>query len=159
VPVKLLIIAATAALCAGCGQDNSCGPGKATVVDVVDGDTIKLDSGETVRYLMVDTPEITNGKNDCYGAESRDFNESLVLNQEVSLEYDVECEDRFDRLLAYVSVGDREINSLLLDRGFACLLYIPPNGADRRDEFTALETNAKNEGKGLWGACEEVTCD
>lgn len=62
-------------------------------------------------------------------------------------------------MLAYVSVGDREINALMVERGYACVLQIPPNGADRADEFDDLEYAAKNGMAGLWGACEEVTCD
>jgi micrococcal nuclease len=137
-----------------------CGPSKATVASVIDGDTIVLDTGEKVRYLMIDTPEITGGKNDCYGAQARDYNEELVLGQEVSLTYDVECSDRFGRLLAYVEAPDGEMNTLLLERGFACLLVLPPNGADRESEFATLELEARQSGEGMWAACEgAIACD
>jgi len=136
-----------------------CGPSKATVASVIDGDTIVLESGEKVRYLMIDTPEITGGKNDCWGEEARAYNEELVLGQEVTLTYDVECTDRFDRLLAYVEAPDGEMNTLMLERGFACLLSIPPNGTDRESEFATLELEARQSGEGMWGACSEVTCD
>src|SRR5690242_6898196 len=69
---------------------SSCGPTSAVVDHVIDGDTVVLDSGERIRYLLVDTPEITNGHNDCYGAEARDYNNMLVTGQSVTLEYDVE---------------------------------------------------------------------
>ena len=139
---------------------NLCGPSTATVASVIDGDTIVLDTGEKVRYLMVDTPEITSGKNDCYGEEARAYNEELVLGQEVSLTYDVECTDRYGRLLAYVEAPDGEMNTLLLERGFACLLVLPPNGADRESEFASLELEARQSGEGLWTACDgAVACD
>lgn len=136
-----------------------CGPTRATVAAVIDGDTIVLESGEKVRYLMVDTPEITSGKNDCYGEQARAYNEELVLGQEVTLTYDVECTDRYDRLLAYVEAPDGEMNTLMVERGFGCVLVIPPNGSDRRSEFETLELGARQSREGLWGACEEVTCD
>ena len=136
-----------------------CGPTTAKVASVIDGDTIVLTTGEKVRYLMVDTPEITSGKHDCFGEEAHRYNEDLVLGQEVSLTYDQECEDSYGRLLAYVEAPDGEINTLLVDRGFACVLYIPPNGAAREAEFADLELKARQSKAGLWGACADPTCD
>lgn len=138
-------------------EGERCGPSKGTVARVIDGDTIELASGEKIRYLMVDTPE-TSGGVECYGEEARQFNIDLVEGQSVTLLYDTECVDRYQRLLAYVSVGDREVNSLLVERGFACVLHIPPNGADRKIEFETLESLAKQQGRGLWGACMSNPC-
>ena len=143
----------------GSGAGSSCGPTEAVVARVIDGDTIELEDGSRVRYLMVDTPESTNGKDDCFGAEATALNRMLVEGQTVTLRYDVECTDVYDRLLAYVEVGDREINSLLVERGAACVLHIPPNGEDRVDEFEQLEDEARASLVGAWGACEDVTCD
>ena len=103
-------------LCA-CGSEPSCGPGAGVVSRVVDGDTVVLQSGERVRYLLVDTPETTNGKHECFGAECRDFNRSLVEGRNVRLEYGEACTDRYGRLLAYVTVDGREVNSLLAKAG------------------------------------------
>ncbi len=154
----LVLGAALGFACAG-ADEGRCGPGSAVVARAIDGDTVELETGERVRYLMIDTPEITNGKHDCYGAEARDFNAGLVEGREISLSYDVECEDDYGRLLAYVEIGDREVNALMVERGFACVLRIPPNGEQRADEFDDLEYEAKTGMVGLWGACEEVTCD
>jgi micrococcal nuclease len=141
------------------GGSSRCGPTRATVVDVIDGDTVELEGGERLRYLLVDTPEITQGKNDCFGAEARDFNRDLVLAQEIDIEYDEVCEDDYERLLAYVQLDDRSINELLVERGYACVLHIPPNGQDRVDDFEALEQAARDGLAGMWGACEEIACD
>ena len=130
-----------------------CGPRTGVVAEVIDGDTVRLETGEKVRYLMIDTPEITNGHNDCYGAEAKKFNADYVLGQEVDLTYDVECKDKYGRLLAYVEVPDGEMNSLLIARGYACMLYLPPNGEDREIEFRDLQRSAKDQKLGLWGAC------
>ena len=75
------------ALGAGCGGASPCGPERGVVADVVDGDTIVLESGERIRYLLVDTPESTGGKDDCYGREARTFNAQLVQGKEVTLTY------------------------------------------------------------------------
>jgi micrococcal nuclease len=160
---SLLALGSSLAL-AACSSDDgdgtsACGPTSGLVTNVVDGDTIDLDSGERIRYLLVDTPESVNGATDCFGQEAKAFNHDLVLGQHVTLRYDEECTDRFGRLLAYVSVGDQEINSLLVERGYACVLYIPPNGSERRTEFDTLEAEAKAAGRGMWSACQVVTCE
>lgn len=144
---------------AACDSGSPCGPTEAVVARVIDGDTIELASGETIRYLMVNTPETTGGKNECYGANAVQFNRDLVEGKTVELDYDEECTDRFDRTLAYVSVNGQEVNSLMIERGYACLLHIPPNGDDRVDEFEALEDAAKAANRGLWGACDPIPCN
>jgi micrococcal nuclease len=138
---------------------SSCGPSSAVVDHVIDGDTIVLDSGERIRYILVDTPEITNGHNDCYGAEAREYNHTLVTGRTISIAYDEECQDRYGRLLAYVNVGDVEINRTLLEDGYACLLHISPNGDDRFVEYQGLEDMAKADELGMWSVCGTVACD
>lgn len=138
---------------------DTCGPSEAIVDWVVDGDTIILVGGERVRYILVDTPETTNGKDECWGQEATEFNASLVLDQTISLEYDEECRDQYGRLLAYVSVQDYEVNRLLIEEGHACVLYIPPNGAARFSEFQMLENTASANGTNMWGDCDPVPCD
>lgn len=138
-------------------EPNRCGPSEAFVERVIDGDTVELAGGERVRYLLIDTPESTSST-ECFGPEATTFNRLLVEGQEVELEYDDECRDRFGRLLAYVRVGDREVNALMVERGFACVLHIPPNGQARVDSYEDLEAQAQYDDRGLWGACEERPC-
>ena len=142
----------------GGGSNTACGPARGTVVQVIDGDTLELQSGVRIRYLLVDTPENTS-EVECYGPESTQFNVDLVEGEDVALSYEQECADDYGRVLAYVSVGDREINSLLVERGFGCALYIPPNGEERREEFESLEARARADSRGLWGACPENPCN
>jgi micrococcal nuclease len=146
----LLVVALTA-----------CGPGvdTAVVARIIDGDTIELDRGERVRYLMVNTPETTGGSNECYGTNAVTFNTDLVLGKTVELRYDVEREDMFGRTLAWVTVGGQEVNTLIIERGYGCVLYIPPNGEDRRSEFESLEQAARLANRGLWGACSPIPCN
>lgn len=156
----LLVGCGTPSASADAGGESKCGPSSGVVAFVTDGDTITLESGVKLRYLLVDTPEITQGKNDCYGAEARDFNRSLVDGKTVSLTYDeAGCTDRFGRTLAYVTVDGTEMNKLLVERGFGCVLSIPPAGASRSEEFFAAERTAKAQNRGVWGACNPVTCD
>jgi micrococcal nuclease len=142
----------------GGGGDASCGPTEGKVERVIDGDTIELSGGERVRYLMVDTPEATGGKQECYGPNAALFNTDLVLGKTVALRHDVECRDSFGRALAYVSVAGHEVNALMIERGYACVLHVPPNGDDRAAELDALEATARRARRGLWGACDPIPC-
>ena len=141
---------------AACGSGSPCGPTEAKVDRVIDGDTIVLTTGEKVRYLLVDAPETTLGHDDCYGSNAAQFNSDLVLGKTVQLSYDVECTDMYGRLLAYVSVDGQEVNKLMIERGYACVLHIPPDGDDRADEFKMYQLEAKTAMRGLWGACDPL---
>jgi micrococcal nuclease len=158
---SLLIIGVVASLnviaCNGDNENEACGPTSSTVTQVLDGDTVELDDGTRIRYLLIDTPEMnsTNSKDpECFAQEAKAFNEELVLNKKITLEYDEDCDDAYDRLLAYVSVDETSVNKLMLERGYAKLLFIEPNKL-YLDEFEAVATLAENAKSGLWGACEE----
>ncbi len=56
--------------------------------------------------------------------------------------------DRYGRLLAYVRIGDRDINSELIRRGYAYAYTRFP--FSRRDEFIQLEREARAKKYGLW---------
>jgi micrococcal nuclease len=158
--VKLVVLAcATLAACGGGGGSSECGPTEATVARIIDGDTIELMSGERIRYLMVNTPETTGGKMDCYGENAVQFNRDLVEGKQITLTYDEQCTDMFGRTLAYVEVNGTEVNTVMVERGYACVLHIPPNGDDRADEFEALEDAAKAARRGLWGVCDPIPCN
>ena len=57
-----------------------------------------------------------------------------------------------------MTVDGQELNRLLVERGYGCVLHIAPNGDDRKDEFDMLEFRAKAEGRGLWSACMPAPC-
>lgn len=148
--------------CAGPSADEgddptACGPSEAVVARVIDGDTIELDSGERVRYLMIDSPESTT-QVECWGPEAKQANQDLVEGKTVQLRYDAECSDQYDRQLAYVELSGQVINEVMVERGHACVLHISPNGDDLVDEYEALETAARMLDKGLWAACDPLPC-
>lgn len=136
----------------------ACGttPDSGLVDRVIDGDTIVLTTGEKVRYLLVDAPETTNGHADCFGTNATQLNSDLVLGKTITLTYDVERTDAYGRTLAYVTVDTTDVNALLVARGAACVLFIPPDGADRRAAYEALQADAKAHRRGIWGTCEPL---
>ncbi|MFP2903915.1 thermonuclease family protein [Pyxidicoccus sp. 3LFB2] len=151
-------VLATALLACGEEAGAPCGPDMGRVAEVIDGDTLLLESGERIRYLLADAPESTGGTRECFGPEAHAFNRGLVGGRRVALAYGEACTDRFGRLLAYVSVDGREVNTLLVERGHACVLHVPPAGSARRAEFEALEAEARRARRGVWGACAPVPC-
>ncbi len=130
-------------------------PSSGTVVTVFDGDTILLNSGEKVRYLGIDAPEVSHRSSpaDCFGYEAKALNEKLVLNQRVNLRYDRVKTDPHGRLLAYVFLPDgRCVNSEMLMHGCA-MVFRSSNGFDRFEEFLAYQMQAMRTRRGLWGQC------
>lgn len=132
----------------GC-EAGRCGAGEGVVARVIDGDTVVLGDGRTVRYLLVDAPEADA----CFGATATRANTELVLGQRVDLAYDEVCEDRYGRTLAYVHVGDVDASRWLIERGYGCVLYLPPDGSARVDELAAIEADARAARRGVWSAC------
>ena len=154
----LVTVVFTAFLHLGCGTDDMsmCGPRSDTVSSVIDGDTIVLSGGERIRYWFVNTPELNgNDGPECFATEAREANRRLVDGVEVSLEYpslEQGCRDRYDRLLALVSVNGQTVNKVLVERGYA---KVEAYGDDHPilGELEYLEDEAQTNGKGLWGAC------
>jgi micrococcal nuclease len=100
------------------------------VKQVYDGDTVALSSGEQVRYIGVDAPEIDHqgGKSDFLAHEARQINAKLVQGKPIRMEFDQERKDRHGRLLAYVFLENGAmVNELLVKRGVARVFPNPPN--------------------------------
>ena len=135
----------------------TCGPQRATVISVIDGDTVILESGERIRYWFVDTPELNGGDGaECFADEARQLNLQLVDGREVNLEYppiEQGCRDRYDRLLALVGVDGVSLNKTLVERGYA---RVESFGDEHPilGELEYLEAEAQSQNKGLWGACK-----
>lgn len=123
----------------------------AKVERVVDGDTIKLETGETVRYIGIDTPETVDTKRTvmCYGKEASEINRQLVEGKTVELEKDVSETDRYGRLLRYVWLDGVLINEYLVREGYAVSSSYPPD-IKNQSIFLQAEELARNEKKGLW---------
>ena len=121
--------------CETLGEDIGSGP-KLTpgvrheVKSVYDGDSILLDSGEKIRYLGIDTPEIdhSGGKSQFMAHAARNLNVKLVNRARVRMEYDRKRRDRHGRVLAYVFLEDGQmVNAILLRKGLAHLMFKRPN--------------------------------
>lgn len=118
----------------------------------VDGDTIKLDNGETVRLIGVDTPESVHPLKpvEYFAKEASDFTRSLVVGRYVTLEYDQTLRDRYGRLLAYVYLDDGTfVNAEIIKQGYGFAYTKYP--FKHIDEFRVYEREAREAKRGLWG--------
>ncbi len=125
---------------------------KCRFVCVVDGDTIKVKGEDgkevSVRMIGIDAPESRPNKRldlqmmqqnkdrDAIlelGEKSKTHLKELIGNSEsVYLEYDIQKFDKYDRILSYAYILDKNnrlimLNEQMLKDGFAYLLTIPPN--------------------------------
>ena len=138
---------------ASCIPDNPAQTGK--VVDVVDGDTIKVvldedDQTYTVRYIGMDTPESTT-QLEFFGAEASIRNVQLVMGKNAILIKDVSETDRYARLLRYVIIDNQFINYELVAQGYANTASFPPDVACI-STFQVAEKQARASSLGLWNA-------
>lgn len=117
---------------------------------IVDGDTVQLDTGETVRLIGINTPE----RNQPFYEEARAFTSQLLLDQPVRVETDVEPQDRYGRTLAYLFLQDGTFANLeIVRQGYAQAWNIPPNSRYAA-EFAAAEAEARGANVGIWTASE-----
>lgn len=124
------------------------------VVRVVDGDTIEIEDGQTVRYIGIDTPETVHPQKavECFGREASNKNKELVEGKFVQMEKDVSEVDKYGRLLRYIYVDDIFINELLVKEGFAHASSYPPD-VKYQDLINNAQSEAQSQNKGLWAGC------
>jgi micrococcal nuclease len=153
--VKLLVLLAVMAVAlvafALLTRDSSASG--AVVEHVVDGDTIQLVGGTRVRLVQIDTPEKGD---ECYGNEASELTRRLLPSgTHVRIEQDpaLDQEDRFGRKLAYVWKDDEDVNLTLVEEGAAGVWFFDGSRGRHADDLLRAAERARNEGKGLWGAC------
>lgn len=128
----------------------------ATVLRIVDGDTLVLVGGERVRLTGIDTPETKHPRRpvECFGPQATEHLEGLLPpGTAVRLEFDVERTDRYGRTLAYVWRREDalHVNRAMLAGGYAQVLTVPPNVA-HQETYLAAQREARRDNRGLWGA-------
>ena len=100
------------------------GPPTWAVAYVVDGDTVKLTNGESVRLVGIDTPE----RGECGFDESKVALERLIRGRRVQLRMSDEDRDGYGRLLRYVDVAGMDTGLRLIRAGLAVARYDSRDG-------------------------------
>jgi micrococcal nuclease len=153
-------------LAAGCASHPESAPAptgvgtSVPVLKVTDGDTLHVryqERDERVRLIGIDTPEVPwyGGAGECFGVEAGLYARRRLDGRTVSLVFDVNQRDRYDRLLAYVYLGDELINLTLVRQGYATADPVPPD-TRMSSAFDQAEGAARTAGKGLWSACPSM---
>ena len=135
----------------------------ATVSRVVDGDTIEIspavDGNEEVRLIGMDTPETKDPSEEVepLGPEASAFATDSLTGRSVGLEFDVEREDQYGRLLAYVYLSGEMFNETLVEEGLAQAYPYEPN-TRYEERFAAAQEQARAAGIGIWGLSLNKQC-
>lgn len=131
---------------------------KYKVTKVIDGDTIQVEGGKTIRYIGIDTPETSDPSKpvECYSREATQKNKELVEGKEIRVEKDVSETDQYQRLLRYIYVEDTFVNEVLVKDGFARATPYPPD-TKKQDVFSKAQEDAKSNKLGLWGKCSTAS--
>jgi len=126
---------------------------RATVAQVIDGDTLRLRDGRSVRFIGINTPEIgRQGKPSEPLAEAarKTLQTLLGKNATVGLRFGRERQDRYGRVLAHVYLsGGKSVEAALLAAGLAAQIVVPPNVAMLAC-YRAVEARARRAAKGVW---------
>ncbi len=121
---------------------------KATVVKVIDGDTIDVSIGQNtfrVRIIGYDAPE----KNQPFGETATKFLQALVEGREVLLESDAQAIDKYGRRLYHVWLPQVLLSELMLLSGLGQQMTIPPN-VRHVDFLTKAQQSGRDIGLGIW---------
>jgi len=132
----------------------------ATVIRVIDGDTIVVSLNgreQSVRLIGVDAPEINSSPRgaECFGPESQSYLvENLKEGDQVVLEYDESQGryDKYDRLLAYVFLGEQNMGELMIQNGYASE-FTYKRDYRYQSAYKAAENFANMNDYGLWIEC------
>ena len=112
---------------------------------VIDGDTFRLETGEAVRLIGIDAPELSQPG----GEESHEYLAHLILNKGITLEKGHEDRDKYNRLLRFVYIGTTCINEEMIKQGYAEARYLSPDDP-LREYYIQLEMEAETAKSGLW---------
>lgn len=123
------------------------------VTRVIDGDTFETETGEKVRLIGINAPEIS----DIFGQEAKQYLSYLIENKTVDLQADnlSNDRDRYQRLLRYVILDGVDINKKMVSDGFA-FAYLKYKFSKSID-YEQAQLEARETNKGIWGDSKKET--
>mmetsp|Transcript_37412 Transcript_37412/g.81902 ORF Transcript_37412/g.81902 Transcript_37412/m.81902 type:complete len:238 (-) Transcript_37412:126-839(-) len=140
------------------------GAEKHRVRNVYDGDTLTLTDERRVRFLGIDTPEIKDKQP--YAQEAKAYTKDRCDKRDIWISYEPggEKEDHYGRLLCFVWVPAEDgngylcVNEGIIAAGYASA-YHPGKGKHLHnwDKLIALQSQARNEKRGMWANFEDFT--
>ncbi len=113
---------------------------------IIDGDTIVIENySENIRLLGINSPE----RGEIGFEEAKEFLEDLILKEEVELE--INGQDKYYRTLAYIHLGNKNMNVEMVEMGFANY-YFYSDGEKYSEELMDAWEKCLENGKNL---CEK----
>lgn len=126
----------------------------AMVVEVIDGDTIRLHDGQQVRLVGIQAPKLSLGRPNFIdwpkAEDAKSLLEKISLNKKVSIYLNQQLVDPHQRLLAHVVTEDGFwLQEEMLMQGMARVYSFPDN---RRliKEMLTIEEKARHRKIGIW---------
>lgn len=129
--------------------------GGGKVTEVVDGDTVRLDNGEQVRFVGTQAPKLPLNRPNYptwpFAEQSKAILSALCAGKRVSLHAGGTDRDRHGRLLAHLLVEESGVwlQGAMLDQGAARVYTFKDNRALAAD-MLAIENAAREAKRGLW---------
>ncbi len=122
------------------------------IVEVIDGDTVRLASGRHVRFIGVNTPELAHDGRPAQPlamAATQRLRE-ILAGETPRLLVGQDPSDHYGRLLAHPFLGDgRNVTARLLEAGLGFQVVVPPN-VRFADCYREAENRARAAGRGVW---------
>jgi micrococcal nuclease len=115
-------------------------------ITIIDGDTFRLETGEPVRLIGIDAPELLQPG----GEKSREYLAYLILGKNITLEKGYQDRDKYNRLLRFVYIGNLCVNEEMIRQGYAEARYLSDDQV--REYYIQLEIEAETARAGLWSA-------
>ena len=121
---------------------------------IIDGDTLILANGKHVRLIGINSPELGRDQkpHQPLALEARRELARIIEQNggRINLRFDREHQDRYGRQLAHL-FDDRgtSVEAILLTKGLATILPIPPNTWNM-DCYSKIEEQARKAKRGVW---------
>jgi micrococcal nuclease len=164
-PAAIAGVGVGVAALVGCAESGTSSEDAALhdVVEVVDGDTVKIDyegRTEAIRLIGIDTPETVhpNQPVECFGREASEHARELLEGESVAFRPDEnkDTRDRYGRLLGYIFFEDgRNFGEVMIEDGYAYEYTYQGEEYEFQDQFNMVEQEAREAERGLWA---EDTC-
>jgi micrococcal nuclease len=146
-------------------EENTSSGHLAEVIQVVDGDTLKVNLNgrvETIRVIGIDTPETVHPTEPvgCFGYEASQKAKELLTNTTVKVVTDEGqgTRDKYDRYLAYITLNSGKDFGTEMIRGGYAYEYTYDSAYQNQSIYKSAEVYARTNEIGLWApeACGAV---
>lgn len=131
------------------------------IASIDSGDSLTLTSGQRVRLLQIDAPDLDT--DECYARSAKSLHYDFAPRGRTpfTLESDPKLPkvDGDGRLLRYVMWGGRPFNTKLVREGIAAPYFPGGKRGKYADELMRAALEAKAGGRGLWRACPDTVLD